>query len=206
MANPVSEFLKEAGFWDNLKAGWRGAKAGGLGGAIGEKMPAALVAGGIAGVGLGLSKGFDFIMDRVTKARDYKAMIQSTPDLHHFDASHTQMMYNSLRSLAPTLAKDPLVAGSFVRDMLRLSPEHGPAIPPATAKMLVDAQGRMEGEGIMQQMTAAGVSAKPSMRMDTPERPQMQAPYTETRKEFKPGVGKQKPQLQKIHQTVRRPI
>lgn len=182
MATPLDEFLKikQAGFGDAFRAAWRGGDAVGLGGALGAHLPAALVGAGVAGAGGLIAHGFEAIRDRLTKARDYKSMLQATPDLKHFDASHTQMMYNSLRSLAPSLASDPLVAGSFVRDALRLSPEHGPAIPPATAKMLVDTQAKLDHPGLMGSMVEAMGKASPTQRIKPPDAPKTQN-YEEVR-------------------------
>jgi len=186
MSNPVEEFLKTAGIWGNFMKGLRGEGASGFSGALGSQVPTGVAAAAVTGVGMGIAKGFEKIHDRLTKARDYKSMLQATPDLRHFDASHTQMMYNSLRSLAPTLARDPLVAGSFVRDALRLSPEHGPAIPPATAKMLVETQAKLQGPSLARQMAEAAGKASPLQRIQADKGPQ-QTGYEEVSTEKAPG-------------------
>lgn len=180
MGNPVEEFLKTAGFWDNFKAGISGGGAKGISGAMGAQVPTALAAAAVTGAAAGVAKGFEAVRERINKARDYKAMLQATPDLRRFDASHTQMMYNSLRTLAPTLARDPLVAGSFVRDAMHLSPEHGPAIPPQTAKLLAETQAKLNRPGILGQMTEAMGKAGPLQRIQ-PEKagPPTQESWTE---------------------------
>ena len=163
MQNPVEDFLqmsKQAGFLDNLKSALSGlgeAFKGGLGQKVLERgteltmgqalargagqalLPAAVTAGA-AGIATGTSVGIGAIRDRFSKARDYKAMMQAHPSLSDKDPGQTQLYFNSLRRMAPTLSKDPLVAGSFVRNMMDLQPEAGPAVPIATAKTLTEAQ------------------------------------------------------------------
>jgi len=177
MGNPVEELLKSAGLWDEVGRGI-GGKGVGFGGALGRQLPASAATAAITGVTLGIAKGYEAIRDRINKTRDFKAMLQATPDLRHFDASHTQMMYNSLRTLAPSLARDPLVAGSFVRDALHLSPEHGPAIPPQTAKLLVETQAKLQRPSLMGSMAEAAGKASP-MQAEKSERP-LQTGYQET--------------------------
>lgn len=126
--NPVDDFLKTAD--------WLGSFGRGLGRAATGALTAAAISGGAAGV----SKGIDYMSQRFGKARDYKSMIQANPTLKKHDAGQVQMVYNSLRSQAPSMAKDPLIAGSFVRRTLEMSPESGPFIDPQTAKILAEAQ------------------------------------------------------------------
>lgn len=164
MSNPVEDFLqekeKQAGFWDSLGKAWQGVSSAFKGGLAQEALsegtkltmgqavargagqallPAAITAGAAA-IATGASKGVGAIQERFGKARDYKAMLQVHPSLADKDPGQTQLYYNSLRRMAPSLAKDPLVAGSFVRNMMELQPEGGPAVPLQTAKLLTDAQ------------------------------------------------------------------
>lgn len=152
--NPVEDFLKQAGFMDILRGIGRGIstsleplahdaqmlgseRAGRLMGQVGAP---ALTAAGLAAFSQGASKGLGALSNKFTKARDYKAMIRANPSLNQADASTTQMYFNSLRHVSPSLSKDPLVAGSFVRNMLEMQPESGAAIPIATTKLLAEAQ------------------------------------------------------------------
>jgi len=157
MANPVEAFLQEkekrAGFWARLGNAFKGGLAQQalgegvkqtMGEAIargaGQAAIPALITAGAAAIATGASKGMGAITERFGKARDYKAMMQVHPGLADKDPGQTQLYYNSLRRMAPSLAKDPLVAGSFVRNMMELQPEGGPAVPLQTAKLLTDAQ------------------------------------------------------------------
>ena len=131
--NPVDDFLKTAGFWSSLQKGLTGE-------ALGGAMAPALVGAGFAAGGYGVSKAYEAVKDRLTKTRDYKAMLDANPVLKKYDAGQVQMVYNSLRSQAPSLARDPLVANSFVHRTLEVAPESGPHIDPQTVKMLTESQ------------------------------------------------------------------
>ena len=159
--NPVDEFLatlhgeseieKGAGFLGDI---WRGIKggvtrapitqamstSGGIGRAFGEQVPLATAGLAVAGIGTAVSKGYGALKERFTKPRDYKAMMEANPSLKKEPAKKVQMLYNSLRSMAPSMSKDPLIAGSFVRNTLEMSPESGPSIAPQTVKTLAESQ------------------------------------------------------------------
>lgn len=177
--NPLEEFLqlkKQAGFWSDLGHAF-------MGGLKYEKLPQevkqtvpqaisrvvglgvapSIAAGAMAGVSRGASKGVDALIDRFTKSRDYKAMLQAHPTLAGADAGTTQMYFNSLRKLSPSLSKDPLVAGSFVRSMLELQPEGGPHVPIATAKMLADAQKSVSGARDERPIADAFMAGRPGL-------------------------------------------
>jgi hypothetical protein len=222
--NPLEEFLqlkKQAGFWSDLgKAFMGGVKyetletgkevakhtaPQAIARVLGLGVAPSIAAGGMAGLARGASKGVDALIDRFTKARDYKAMLQAHPTLSEADAGTTQMYYNSLRKLSPSLAKDPLVAGSFVRSMLELQPEAGPHVPIATAKMLADAQKSVSGARDERPIAEAFMAGRPGLyepnytsspsqlmgeqRFGPP--PQGEAPYRprDMPTEFPPGWG-----------------
>jgi len=126
--NPVDDFLKTSGWSDKFKQG------------IIDAIPGALVGTAFAAGATGASGGYSAIRDRLTKPRDYKAMLTANPSLGKFDAGQVQMVYNSLRSQSPTMSKDPLIAGSFVHRTLEMAPETGPFIDPQTVKMLSETQ------------------------------------------------------------------
>lgn len=143
--NPVDDFLKTAGWWDAFKRGLGGGGTqGSLGEAVmqglGQALPGAMVGAGLAAGAVGVSKAYGALKDRFTKMDDYKAMISANPTLGKHDAGQVQMIYNSLRSQSPSMASDPLIAGSFVRKTLEMAPESGPFIDPQTTKMLSETQ------------------------------------------------------------------
>lgn len=145
MDNPVDDFLKTAGWWDAFKKGLSGS---GQSSPIGESLmrglgaalPGALVASGLTAGAVGASKGYSMVKERFTKSRDFKGMLEANPTLGKHDAGQVQMIYNSLRSQSPAMAKDPLIAGSFVRRTLELAPDSGPFIDPQTTKLLSETE------------------------------------------------------------------
>jgi hypothetical protein len=76
----------------------------------------AAVGAGIAGVGAAAAH----IHDAATKRRDFMRMMQMNPDLHDAHARDPKMfnqMYSSLRTFNPAFARDPIVAGTYLRRM-----------------------------------------------------------------------------------------
>lgn len=145
MTDPIDDFLKTAGLWSSLMHGVSGGEGRQTIGeavmrATGQGIGGAAAASLIAAGGYGVSKGFGAIKERITKPRDYKAMLGANPVLNKYDSGQVQMVYNSLRSQSPSMAKDPLIAGSFVHKTLNLSPEEGPFVDPQTVKMLAETQ------------------------------------------------------------------
>lgn len=161
--NPVEEYLKEktaAGFRD---AFWKGIKFQGLeqgldqagkvikptgletfGNVMGSQLTAGAAVGGItlggeAVIG-GMRKLVNMGIDKWRKPMEYKAMLDAHPELQQQDAAKVQALYNSLRHMSPHMAKDPVIAGSFVRNLLERGNEGSVAVPMDTAKLLADTQ------------------------------------------------------------------
>jgi hypothetical protein len=180
MGNPVDDFLaakdeiegveKDAGFFGSMRG--EIARGGGLGGTVGRYLPAAAVSLGVAAAAGGIGRAFNAIRNRLTKQRDYKNMLSANPHLAKEDASKVQMLYNSLRSMSPSMSRDPLIAGSFVRSSLELSPESGPAVPPATAQMLAKTQeslSKAKSKGLAQHLPGMPpISLAPPERAPSP--------------------------------------
>jgi len=151
--NPIDDFLKEAGILGTLGSAFKrgvaagvvdpntkGAIAKGMAGGFGRALNLAGTGALLTAGAVGAAQAYDGIKDRLTKTRDYKSMLEATPALRKYDAGQVQMVYNTLRNQAPSLSKDPLLAGSFVRKTLEVSPESGPFVDVATAKTLSDTQ------------------------------------------------------------------
>jgi hypothetical protein len=158
--NPLENFLQEknAGFFGNIARGFRGTpELGGFGMELGRAAAGAAGTAAIAAAGVGIAKGISALRDAIGYNRDYKAMLSANPSLHKEDASQVQMIYKSLRSLAPTIAKEPLLAASFVRNSLDLSPKEQPKIDLASMKTLAETQDRLgRGSGAILQSWADG--------------------------------------------------
>lgn len=139
--NPVLEFLavkeKTANWLGDMG---RAIKSGLGGGAVGHYLAPAVASAGVAAAGLGIKAGYELVREKLTRQRDYKAMVDANPSLRGMDAKQVNMVYNSLRRLSPTMARDPLVAGSFVRKTIELAPESGLSIDPLTAKTIAETQ------------------------------------------------------------------
>ena len=132
--NPIGEYLKEkkaAGFLQGLGEGagdiltgaTHAAAQGGMHG-FGQQLGkglggATLLAGGTAAIGA-LGAGASKLYDAVTKSRDFKSMLEYNPDLveaHQRDPKMFNQMFSTLRTLNPQFSKDPLVAGTYMREM-----------------------------------------------------------------------------------------
>lgn len=101
----------------------------------------------------------------ITKKRDFDAMLQHNPDLAEHQAANPQQFnqhYSSLRMMNPMFAKDPVVAGSYMRQM---------SMNPGTAgKVLVESLNSLQksapksqmlgGLGAMQNNANAGMAER----------------------------------------------
>lgn len=134
MSNPVEDFVKTAGpFFEGLKRAFGGE-------AVGAMLGGAAISAGMAAGAVGARGAYRAIKGHFTKQRDYRDMLQANPMLRKEDSGRVQMLYNSFRKMAPDMAGDPLLAGSFVRQHIELSPEAGPAISPQTMATVTKAQ------------------------------------------------------------------
>lgn len=126
MSNPVDDYLGT----EKVAVNWGGVADTVIGGAASGAAGAATLALGGAAM-----KAFGAIMKR----SDFKSMMEHNPDLHEFQQENPKQFnqhYNSFRGMNPTFAKDPVVAGSYMRSM---------SMNPATA-----------GKAIVESMESAG--------------------------------------------------
>lgn len=139
--NPVKEFLglkqKTAGFLGDLGKALKGSMTPQ---ALGAYFAPAVASAGVAAGGFALKSGYDAVRERLVKQRDYKMMLDANSNLRGLDAKKVNMAYNSLRRLSADMAKDPLLAGSFVYKTVSLSPESGLSIDAMTAKTIAETQ------------------------------------------------------------------
>lgn len=140
---------KRAGFWDNFV---KAVSIGNIGKQMGEGLLAAGSAAAVTGLGVAAKKGFDYLREKVEKPQAYKAMMETTPGLAKKDPKAVQSTFNTLYGLNRTMAKDPLVAGSFVGktvERAEIGGEAGAYVDPQTVKTLMDAARRSD-EPIME--------------------------------------------------------
>lgn len=110
MNDPVEEYLltKEAGL---LGKAWQAVKPHAERGAAGL---------GIAVVGMAALRGMDNAFLAITKKRDFNKMMEDNPDLQEsFQENPKQFhaQFTSLRSMNPSFSSDPIVAGTYMRQM-----------------------------------------------------------------------------------------
>lgn len=80
---------------------------------------AAPVAGAVATVGVGaLSSAVQRYQDAKADAASYKQMMGLHPSLQQRPEAKVRMLFQSLRNVNPTLARDPLVAGAWVDNVI----------------------------------------------------------------------------------------
>ena len=156
---------KHAGFWQGLK---KALTPGNIGEHAGGAIIGAGVAAGLTAAGSGISSGFGALMDRVQKPKAYKGMVEAAPGLRKRDQKKVQLAFNSLYSLNPTLAKDPLTASSFVERSLTRSDagdSAGAYVDVQTAKDLLRSRPQSD-DGIARAMGAGHMPQRP----ETPRR------------------------------------
>lgn len=122
--NPVQDYLeiREGASGEKVASGrFQALKTFGtqVGKGLTSGVGAALATGAIAGTTLAASK----VYDALTKSRDFKALLDPNlnPDLHEAQQKNPQFFnaaFSSLRRMQPEFSKDPLVAGSLMRQMM----------------------------------------------------------------------------------------
>lgn len=101
MSNPVTEFLNF-----EKQAGW------------GEFAGQAAVTAGLIGVGHIADEVYSRVNSAVGRAHGFKLMMEYNPELAKEDRNKIQTLYNTLHNVSPSLARDPLVANSWVKRMM----------------------------------------------------------------------------------------
>ena len=119
--NAAAEYLAEkkaGGFMEGVRSGFGSSKS------IGRSVGKGLVQGGMAAAGaMGVSAlgvGAQQLFNAATKARDFRSMLEANPDLAEHHAENPRLfnqMFSTLRTFNPEFSKDPVVAGSYMRQM-----------------------------------------------------------------------------------------
>lgn len=83
---------------------------------------------GLGGLALGTgamaaTKGFEAIKDPIDRKRNFNKMITENPGLKREDKDVVRKSFNTLHTFNPMMAKDPTVAGAFVRRALAFKDE-----------------------------------------------------------------------------------
>lgn len=120
MSNPVDDYLESRSGMDK-KAFFGRPQLRHAAGRVG--IGALEAAGGAALLSLGGAAMKSF--NAIKKKKDFGEMMEANPDLQEFqsqDPKRFQQHYNSLRSMNPQFARDPTVAGTYMRQM-SMSPQ-----------------------------------------------------------------------------------
>lgn len=88
---------------------------------------------------LGAFEGYDAIKGAIQKSRGFKKMVEANPELKNVPADRLKLMYNTVHSSSPSIAQDPLAAGSVVSRMA----EYGGKVDTKTISELASAEQRM---------------------------------------------------------------
>ena len=97
-----------------------------------------------AGTVAAVTLGADALINLVQRSREsaqfssgYKRMLAANPDLHGADAQKVMDRYRILSRFGPTLAKDPVVSGDWIKQTLEY-----PVVTPTVLRDVVDVESR----------------------------------------------------------------
>ena len=114
MSNPLDEFLEDHGPAQTEKQAFNPDD-------FGKAMVGGLGAGAATAVIGAGAMGAKALFNAATKSRNFRKMLEHTPDLHDHhqaDPKRFNQMYSSLHTMNPNFAKDPIVAGTYMRQMV----------------------------------------------------------------------------------------
>lgn len=117
MNNPLDQYLMEKTGGVTKTAAMRDLRQG-----MGQALGNAVIGGAATVVGVAGLKAYRALR----KTHDFRSMMEHNPDLaeyHEQNPTQFNAHYNSFRSVAPSYAEDPIIAGTFMRQMSE-SPVH----------------------------------------------------------------------------------
>jgi hypothetical protein len=82
-----------------------------------------------------LMGGYQAAKSRVFKGRNFRKMMKANPDLEQLDKKQVRMAFNTVNRFNPEFASDPLVAGTWTRQIAG----YGEGVPVDRAAQLVNA-------------------------------------------------------------------
>jgi len=134
----------------------------GRGGALKKALAFGAVAAGIGG-GVGLADmAIGKVHGSVTKKKGFQDMMDANPQFKSESKKDVQGIFNTLYNFAPTMAKDPLVAGSFMKKQLQFKSEGIQAPDVKTLSEVTRNLGGARKESILARAFGA-VAAAPGM-------------------------------------------
>jgi hypothetical protein len=162
MTNPLDDFLATRPKTAAASLPNRGMKKqalgnpfAGMGGQAKDTLLRAGATGLVGAAGAGLGAAVQHLYDAATKSRDFRTMLDHNPDLHEQLQQNPKMFnqaFSTLRTMNPMFSRDPLIAGTYMRQMMD-SPltAGGKAVEalshrqPASSILDMFAKGTMEG-------------------------------------------------------------
>ena len=111
--------------WGAVKQWWKGSKPGkGFGGQLGKATTKGL-AYGLGGLGIGAGAAAagaagSAVHRKLTSKRRFEAMMQHYPGLKKHRTAQVKKRWDTLNKFSPALAKDPLIAGTFLKRTMEL--------------------------------------------------------------------------------------
>jgi hypothetical protein len=107
--NPVDEFLVDQGLIKESDIGTWATQH--------PVAASALTAAVVPLAGMATQEAYQEVKGMVGRARGYQKMLKYNPAIGKMDAKKTKALFNTLHNAAPDLAKDPVVASSWVNRM-----------------------------------------------------------------------------------------
>jgi hypothetical protein len=139
--------------------GWLARQGKGAGELLaGNEVGKGLMSGALFAGGMGIASAVGKTVRAITKKRDFDGMLEANPDLQDYRKSNPTQFnrhYSSFRSLNPRFAGDPVVAGSYMRQMSEYPATAGKTIveslkdaPKDETRLTLPMPGGMGGVGI----------------------------------------------------------
>lgn len=116
MSNPIEDFLEEHGETKEAAN-----PPPGFGQEFGKAVIGGLGAGAATAAIGGMAMGARHLYQAATSSRDFRKMLSHNEDLkahHEADPRRFNQLYSSLRTMNPGFAQDPIVSGTYMRQML----------------------------------------------------------------------------------------
>lgn len=165
MSNPVDDYLEVTEKKAFLEGAARGARRAFSPEGLGMLAVQSL---GVAGAGALIESARKTYM-AATKNQHFKKMLEVNPDLGEAQQQDPKMFnqyYNSLRSLNPQFAADPVVAGSFMRKMTEFPTNAGNILVDSLQKRPADGGLKDFSTGLNIARSAAPPSDMEQMKME----------------------------------------
>ena len=128
---------------------WRGATspdaARTLGSTLQTGAALSVLGGALGATGVAVSKLWDMAANSISKARGFEAMVKAHPDIGSMDRTKAHQLYSTLHNFNPEMARDPYIAGGWVKRTSELD-----YVDPHTIQALVNARTQRDPRSAME--------------------------------------------------------